>query len=80
MKIARLIDVASDLSETSFENAWEMCHKPKNCTLIVGTKDVRIARCLKFPKDCNVSVFVNPEWEQEWLVNTLHYSVFSESA
>ena len=81
MKLATPISTASDLSSCAFEDAWVLCGRPESCSLIVGVKEVGTARIVaREHKPIPPYIWVNPEWEHEWMVSSKHAAAFSESA
>jgi hypothetical protein len=77
MKLARIMDVACDLSRASVLEAWEIAGRPERFSLVVGTKAVGVARTLRMQDTHYSWIWVNPEWTSEWMLSA-EVSVFSE--
>lgn len=79
MRLLRLISVASDLSEISLTEAIKLFAVSEHWSLIVGVRQAEAARRLQsyLPHEMN-SIFVNPEWTEEWAVVTPYSGTFSE--
>jgi hypothetical protein len=82
VRLLRLISIASDLSETSLEDAIKYFAKGEHYSLVVGSRQAAAARRLQqvVPEGLD-RIFVNPEWEHEWAVFTWYNAgTFSEGA
>ena len=79
MKLAYLLKITADLSEASLQDAWEQAYKPNSWSLVVGAKDVSTARSLTLNGVKVPFIWVNPDWDHEWMLQSRYINIFCES-